>query len=156
LCFEASNVPRFRGQSPLVYRWLEGWAAGCAIVGKRPFGKGVAELIDWQDSTIEIPDDPQDWIPFFEAWLNDEDRLARISVRNQIECRLRHDWRYRLRSIFQQFSLPIPELLTAEIAQLQTCLQPADALKQSLPVLDQDTDRTQAPEPQEIPLRVLS
>lgn len=125
LCFEVSDVPRFRGRSPLVYRWLEGWAAGCAIVGKRPFGQGVGELLDWQDSTIEMPDSPQDWIPFFEALLDDEARLTTIAARNQRECQLRHDWRYRLRDLFQQVNLPLPTSLELEISQLQSrWLQP--------------------------------
>jgi hypothetical protein len=119
LCFEASNVPRFRGQSPLLYRWLEGWAGGCAIVGKRPWGKGVTELMDWPDSAIEIPDDPRDWIPFFEALLTNENWLKEISHRNYRECRLRHDWRYRLRDMFQLLKIPVPARLSREITQLQ-------------------------------------
>ncbi|MBD1909692.1 MULTISPECIES: glycosyltransferase [unclassified Leptolyngbya] len=127
LCFEVSDVPRFQGQSPLVYRWLEGWAAGAAIVGKRPFGKGTDQLLDWPDSTFEIPDSPEDWIPFFEELLANDSLLAKVSARNTLECRLRHDWRYRLQSIFQQFNLPIPEKLAADITQLQAITQPVGA-----------------------------
>ncbi|NJP11984.1 MAG: glycosyltransferase family 1 protein [Leptolyngbyaceae cyanobacterium RU_5_1] len=122
LCFEVSDVHRFRGQSPLVYRWLEGWAAGCGLVGKKPFGKGVAELMDWQDSTIDMPEQPADWIPFLEALLDDETRLAEISLRNYRECRLRHDWRYRLQGMFEQLSLPIPRSLAEEITQFRSQL----------------------------------
>lgn len=119
LCFEVSAIARFCGQSPLLYRWLEGWAMGCAIVGKQPFGQGVAELMDWPDSTFELPDQEQEWIPFFEALLADERRLAQVSLRNYQECRRRHDWRYRVKSMFEQVGLPVPSQLQQEIMQLQ-------------------------------------
>ena len=65
LCFEASHVERFCGRSPILYRWFESWAGGCTVVGKRPFGKGVAPLMDWENSTIELPNESSEWIPFF-------------------------------------------------------------------------------------------
>jgi hypothetical protein len=123
LCFEVSGVPRFGGHSPLLYRWLEGWAAGCAIVGKKPFAKNTATLMDWTDSTLEIPDRPQEWLPFFEDLLTDETRLATLSQRNYRECRLQHDWRYRLREMFTLLNLPIPANLTVELAQIRASLE---------------------------------
>ncbi len=119
ICFESSYVPRFRGYSPILLRWFEGWSCGCAIVGKRPFGKGVAPLLDWENSTIELPDHPADWIPFFEALLENKELLLDISQRNYCEALLRHDWRYRLRDLLTTLSLPIPERLTQEIGWLQ-------------------------------------
>lgn len=119
VCFEASTVHRFRGYSPLLYRWFEAWAAGCTVIGKKPFGQGVAELMDWENSTIDIPEDPGDWADFLEDILADEDTLQQNAVRNYCECVLRHDWRYRLRDMFNTVGLPLPEQLTAEIADLQ-------------------------------------
>ncbi|HEY9739758.1 MAG TPA: glycosyltransferase [Coleofasciculaceae cyanobacterium] len=119
LCFEPSKEERFQGHSPLLTRWFEGWAAGCTIVGKRPFGKKVADLLDWQNSTIEIPDTPSEWLPFFEDLLSDNERLLANSERNYRECLLRHDWRYRVRDMFQTVGLPIPEKLNEEIGQLK-------------------------------------
>lgn len=119
LCFEASNLARFRGRSPLLYRWFEGWAAGCVIVGRKPQDKGIAALMGWQDSTLDVPDDPDEIIPFFEALLQDEPRLQEISRRNYVECRLRHDWRYRFRDLFNTLNLPLPAPLVEQIEQLQ-------------------------------------
>lgn len=119
LCFEPSQVERFKGYSPILTRWFEGFAAGCTIVGKKPFGKGVAELIDWPDSTIDIPDNPSDWIPFFEELLDNPERLQASSQRNYRESVLRHDWRYRIRDMFQTMNLPLPAKLEEEIAQLK-------------------------------------
>jgi hypothetical protein len=123
LCFESVNKARFQGGSPLLYRWLEGWAAGCMIVGKKPTGQGVSALMDWPNSTIELPDHAPDWLPFLEALLNDEGRWADVSWRNYWECLQRHDWRYRLRDLFDCLGLPIPLRLQEEIARLHQ-LQP--------------------------------
>lgn len=118
LCFEASEVPRFYQDSPLLYRWLEGWLYGCTIVGKRPFGPGVAELMDWENSAIDFPDGG-DETEFLEDLLADQDFLAQTSLRNHCECLVRHDWRYRLREMLKIANLPIPERLQSEIQMLQ-------------------------------------
>jgi hypothetical protein len=119
LCFEASNIPRFLGNSPILYRWFEAWAAGCTVVGKKPFGKGVAELMDWENSALDIPDDPSAWIPFFEALLDDDEALMLNAQRNYREALLRHDWRYRLRTLFETVDLASPIKIEQDIAQLQ-------------------------------------
>jgi hypothetical protein len=126
ICFESSYIPRFGGYSPILLRWFEGWSCGCAIVGKRPFGKGVAALLDWENSTIELPDDSADWIPFFEDLLDNREMLLDISQRNYREALLRHDWRYRLREMFTVLNLPIPEQLQHEIKLVQAKAERAD------------------------------
>ncbi|GAB4384638.1 MAG: hypothetical protein Kow00121_48420 [Elainellaceae cyanobacterium] len=119
VCFEASSVERFRGYSPILYRWFEAWAAGCTVIGRKPFGQGVAELMDWENSAIDIPENPADWALFIEALLADNDTLQENAQRNYQECLLRHDWRYRLRDMFNQVGLPLPDSLTSQIADLQ-------------------------------------
>ncbi len=136
LCFEVSNLPRFRGRSPLLYRWLEGWAAGSAIVGTKPRDPEVAPLIDWLDSTLELPTDSADWIPFLEALLDDEEKLAAISQRNYRECRLRHDWRYRLCDLFNTVHLPIPQTLEQELAEIRQRLGITEKFQEGPRVLE--------------------
>lgn len=119
LCFEPSSIRRFWGYSPIQLRWFEAWISGCTVVGKRPFGKGVPELMDWKNSAIEIPDNSADWIPFFEELLRDRDTLIANSRRNYYECLRRHDWRYRVRHMFNMLGLPVPEKLQDEIALLR-------------------------------------
>ncbi|MBF2000762.1 MAG: glycosyltransferase [Synechococcales cyanobacterium C42_A2020_086] len=119
LCFEASSIARFQGYSPILYRWFEGWLAGCTIVGKKPFGKGVASLMDWDNSTLDLPDSPDDSIPFLESLLEDEETLLLNAHRNYHECLLRHDWRYRIRDLLMTVGLPLPEPLNDDIALLR-------------------------------------
>lgn len=119
LCFEGSDIKRFMGYSPLLYRWFEAWAAGCTIVGKKPFGQGVAELMDWENSTYEVPEYPSEWIPFLEELLADEATLLANSQRNYRECLLRHDWRHRLCDLLQTVGLALPDSLVMEMVHLQ-------------------------------------
>jgi hypothetical protein len=119
LCFEPSQVGRFYGRSPILFRWFEGWAGGCTIVGKRPLSKGVAPLMDWEHSTIELPDEASEWLPFLEDLLDDDQFLSANSQRNSLECLLRHDWRYRLKDMFNVLALPLPENLKVELSALQ-------------------------------------
>lgn len=119
LCFEASSSQRFCGHSPLLYRWLEAWAAGCTVVGKRPFGQGVAELMDWPNSVIDLPADPATWIPFFEMLLEDETSLAQNAERNRQQCLLRHDWCYRIEQLLETVGIESPAALTQAIQSLQ-------------------------------------
>lgn len=137
LCFEVSNIHRFLGRSPLLYRWLEGWAAGSAIVGTRPRDPEVAALMDWPDSTLELPPDAEEWIPFLESLLDDEAKLAEISHRNYRECRLRHDWRYRLRDLFNIMHLPIPQTLEQELAEIRQRLGVTEKFQDGPRVLEE-------------------
>lgn len=117
LCFEASDVGRFMGYSPILYRWFEAWAAGCTVVGKKPTGQGVAELMQWENSAIDLPNSPSDWIPFFEDLLEDESTLQRNAERNYREALLQHDWRYRFREMFSTVGLETPETLVEQIGR---------------------------------------
>lgn len=119
LCFEASDTPRFMGYSPILYRWFEAWAAGCTIVGKKPTGRGVAELMQWENSAIDIPDAPSEWLPFFDELLKDEATLQRNAERNHRQALLQHDWRYRIQDMFSTVGLKTPETLDEQIKQLR-------------------------------------
>ena len=119
LCFEASNIPRFQGYSPLLYRWFESWLWGCNPVGKKPFGQGVAELMDWENSVIELPTDPTNWLPAVQETLADQAALGANAQRNYRMCLLQHDWCYRFQTLFNVAGLPIPESLQEYIHALQ-------------------------------------
>ena len=119
LCFEPSQTPRFRQQSPILYRWFESYAAGCTVVGKRPFNPGVADLIDWENSTIDIPDNSDDWIPFIHSIIQDDEMLKINAQRNYIQALRRHDWRHRIKQLLGLIDYPIPDALNNEIDYLQ-------------------------------------
>ena len=77
-------------------RWYESLAAGCVVVGKRPDTEEAEELLDWQDSTIELPADPADALEAICGLLRDPRRISEIRERNVAQVRARHDWRHRI------------------------------------------------------------
>ena len=101
-------------------RWFYGAATGCAIVGKRPITPVADELLNWEDSTIELPEDPRKSVELIEELLQDTTRLHAIHKRNYIESLACHDWRHRIQTIFEAVNLPLPDVLREELSQLKT------------------------------------
>ncbi|MDF0554983.1 glycosyltransferase [Kamptonema sp. UHCC 0994] len=99
-------------------RWFEGGAAGCAIVGKRPITPVAEQLLNWEDATIELPDDPEASVKLIEELLQDEPRLHAIHKRNYIENLTRHDWRWRIKSMLEELKIPLPVRLAEELSQM--------------------------------------
>ena len=124
-CYETAGVPRFRGRSPMLTRWVHAWTSGCTVFGTRPQGGGTGTLMDWPGSTIELPSDEQDAIALVEETLADKAGMALRRHRNVLESLRRHDTRYRIAQMLQSLDLPIP-------APLATGLERLDALAERL------------------------
>lgn len=110
---------RPRAASFVTSRWFESLAAGCIIVGKRPPGEMAAEMFDWPNALIDLPDQPSESTELIKSLAFDARFLQQTRTRNVIEMCRRHDWRYRIRDIYQHFDLSLPESLKAEIIALQ-------------------------------------
>jgi hypothetical protein len=92
---ERKQISRF--PFPFVgQRWFEAMAAGCVVVGQRPGGEEVDQLLDWPESTLELDSQPETAIEQLLDLLGDPDRLASIGLRNAAETREKHDWARRL------------------------------------------------------------
>ena len=128
MCFEPSNIGRFHGRSPLTSRWLQAWAAGCTVVGRRPTGRGVAGSIDWPESTLEIPPDSIEWIPFLEEILNDQEGLDRRRRRNVLEALRRFDTRTRLAEVLADLGLDPTESHRRELERLRATIARYEAV----------------------------
>jgi hypothetical protein len=125
-CYEPGGVPRYRGCSPLLERWIHAWSSGCTVFGTRPRGGGTAELQDWPESTIELPDNPQESIDMVEALLSDREGMTRRRNRNVLEAVRRHDTRRRIALLLSALALPEPDKLKRgleRLSALETQLQ---------------------------------
>lgn len=100
-------------------RWFECLAAGCMIIGRRPVCPEANDLLNWEDATIEVPDDPNSLIPFIEDLLNDKERLQSVQNRNYLNALGRHDWRYRIADMLNYLGLKQPIPLQRSVATLQ-------------------------------------
>jgi hypothetical protein len=105
--------------SIITLRWFYATATGCAVVGKRPTTPLMDELMNWEDATIELPDDPQKSVEFINELLQDEVRLNSIYKRNYVESLARHDWRHRIQSMLEAVKIPLPQGLLEELSQIK-------------------------------------
>ena len=99
-------------------RWFESLAAGCVVVGRRPQTDDYEELLDWQDATIELKDEPQLAVEQVLELLTDRDRLTVISQRNAQHVRSKHDWSFRIMAMLRALNADVPPLLDERAEQL--------------------------------------
>lgn len=102
----------------LGYRWFEISAAGCAVLGRRPQSLATDMCFDWEDSTIELPDDPQEGIRFMGELFADRARMEQIHQRNYYENLVRNDWRHRIKSMLETLSISLPSRLQEDLKQM--------------------------------------
>jgi hypothetical protein len=110
---------RPRAANFVTSRWFESLAAGCIVVGKRPLGEMAAEMFDWPNALIELPDAPSVAADLIKSLAGDVKFLRETRTRNVIEMCRRHDWRSRIRDIYERFQLSLPESLKVEIIALE-------------------------------------
>ena len=114
---------RPRAATFVTTRWLESLAAGCVVVGKKPIGQMAVEMFCWPDSSIDLPDNPLDAVEMIKDLLSDTDFLGRMRAQNVSQMCERHDWRYRIRDIYEHFGMQLPSLLKTELLELQCLVQ---------------------------------
>ncbi|MGA1677538.1 MAG: hypothetical protein ACO377_14075, partial [Pseudomonadales bacterium] len=117
-CFEPSTLARFNGRSTMTHRWPQAWTAGCTVVGRRPTEPELQPYLDWPESTLEVPDDANSWVPFLEMTLQDSEGLQRRRRRNTLEAVRRHDGRWRLSNLMRVLELERPAKLRTELELL--------------------------------------
>jgi hypothetical protein len=103
-------------------RWFQCGATGCAIAGKRPTTPLADELLNWEDATIELPDQPVACVGMLKDLLQDTTRLNTIHRRNYLENLARHDWRHRIKAVMGTLQIPVPPPLGEALSALQAKL----------------------------------
>ncbi|MGH2899176.1 MAG: glycosyltransferase, partial [Solirubrobacteraceae bacterium] len=96
----------------------DAFATGCAVVGKRPTTPEADRLMPWRESTLELPDDPSSAVEMLDALFDDAARLERIRLRNHYQALAHHDWRLRVRTLFEDLGVALPGGLRGELDQL--------------------------------------
>lgn len=120
LCYDpvVTNPERF--PFPFVpQRWFECLTAGCMVVGRRPACVEADQLLDWEDSTLEVPDRLEDLVPFIDDLLQDRDRLHAAHHRNYAQVLSAHDWRYRIAQLLDRLGVPRPSSLERSLGDLR-------------------------------------
>ncbi|MCA9149584.1 MAG: glycosyltransferase [Planctomycetales bacterium] len=96
------NVPeQTLGQSELSARYLEGAAAGAALIGESPRAAQFQDLFDWPDAIVEW-DMYSDDSSALHSLLQNPARLRRIHNTNVVQCLRRHDWIHRWEDVLSK------------------------------------------------------
>ncbi len=127
------NEPEYtQGRDEISGRFYEGAAAGAVMIGEAPQLETFSRQFDWTDAVIHVPFDSPD-IGYTLARLDaDPQRLASIRRNNIVNAARRHDWLYRLRTVFDTFHLqPTPAMLLRQerlqaLASLSDSFWPAE------------------------------
>jgi hypothetical protein len=110
---------RPRAANFVTSRWLESLGTGCLVLGKKPLGQMAEGMFPWSDALIEVPDKPSDAVEMMKSLLSRPNFIQETRRQNVLEMCRRHDWRDRIRDIYQCLGLPLPESLTAELNALE-------------------------------------
>jgi hypothetical protein len=140
LCVEPQGA-RPRAANFVTSRWLESLATGCVVVGKRPQGTMADEMLCWPNAYIDLPDNPAEATSVIRELISDSKFLRSTRVTNVTEMCRRHDWRYRMRDIYQHFNLPLPLRLTEELRLLQLLVERLQLQVQGDALLSSSTDK---------------
>jgi len=123
------NEPTYtQGRDEIAARFYEGAAAGAVMIGEAPRMDCFAQQFDWPDAVIHVPFDSPDIAAILARLDEDPARLARIRRNNMVNAALRHDWLYRIRTVFDTFGLPATPAMLARQQRLQALASlPEDA-----------------------------
>lgn len=127
------HVTRPRAANFVTNRWLESLGTGCVVIGKRPEGQMAREMLCWPNAHIDLPDNPVSAAKTIEGLAFDAKFLRATRMQNVIEMCRRHDWRYRIRDIYEHFNLGLPPRLTSELLSLQLLLEKLELHSREMP-----------------------
>lgn len=87
------------GDVEVPFRYYEGAAAGCVMIGQALDCEPFRQMFGWQNAVIEAQPDGSDVTEVILRLLAEPDLVAHISQTNAVEALLRHDWVYRWKQI---------------------------------------------------------
>ncbi|HEY1904944.1 MAG TPA: glycosyltransferase, partial [Myxococcaceae bacterium] len=106
------------GHEEISGRFYEGVAAGAVLLGEPPRSPEFDRQFGWQDAVVRLPFDSPNVGEFLTGLDRDPQRLERIRRTNAREAALRHDWVYRLETVFATVGLDPTQEMRARRKQL--------------------------------------
>lgn len=107
------------GQVEVGYRYFEGAAAGCVLIGETADAPSFRQLFSWDDVVVPLAPDGSDTDAVLASLAKDPERLAMISRRNAAHSLLRHDWSYRWRALAEQAGLTASDAMLSRRERLR-------------------------------------
>lgn len=116
---KADKPERIVGEYEIGYRFFEGAAAGCVLIGCPPEGELFQKYFDWEDSIVPVEFDEPNIVEII-AELDAQPELVRkIQTNNVRNSLLKHDWVYRWEQILTELGLPATPGIQARKKKLQ-------------------------------------
>jgi Glycosyl transferases group 1 len=113
------NNPEFTaGRDEISARFYEGMAAGTVMIGEAPRTAEFERQFNWPDAVIHLPFDSPDVSNILTDLNSNQQRLATVRARNVREAALRHDWLYRIGTVFDLLGLAPTEKMQQRAEQL--------------------------------------
>jgi hypothetical protein len=114
------NRPEFTaGRDSISARFYEGAAAGTVMIGEAPRTEEFKRQFDWPDAVIHVPFDSPDIGRILLDLASDPARLGAVRRKNVREAALRHDWLYRIQTVFDTLGLTPTEKMRARAKRLE-------------------------------------
>ena len=129
-----ANEPEYtKGRDEISSRYYEGAAAGTVMLGDAPRTEEFRRQFDWPDAVVHMPFDAPQAARLLEELEADPARIERIGRENARHAALRHDWVYRLGTIFETLGLSPTEGMKSRAAALQAIAAGVDGAAPSHP-----------------------
>ncbi|MFX5801328.1 hypothetical protein ABTE09_19655, partial [Acinetobacter baumannii] len=87
--------------------------------GEAPRTDEFKRQFDWPDAVIHLPFDSPDIADILADLNRDPARLQTVRARNVREAAGRHDWLYRIRTVFDALGLPPVDGMNARAERLE-------------------------------------
>jgi hypothetical protein len=114
------------GREEISGRFYEGAAAGAVLLGEPPRSAEFERQFDWPDAVVRLPFDSPEVGEFLAALDRDPERLERIRRTNAQQAALRHDWLYRLETVFASIGQPPTDAMRARRERLDALARMAN------------------------------
>jgi hypothetical protein len=113
------NDPAFTaGRDEISARFYEGAAAGTVMIGEAPRIDEFKRQFDWSDAVIHLPFDCAEIGAMLAELDRDAGRLRKVRHENVRQAALRHDWLYRIRTVFDVLGLAPTERMRERAVRL--------------------------------------
>ena len=76
------------------------------------------EMLNWDGSTIELPDNLNEAINTLDDLIKSNDTLDIQRIINKKNMITKHDWRYRIKDMCGLFGLEMPDKLNDDLGKL--------------------------------------
>lgn len=113
------NRPEFTaGREEISSRFYEGAAAGTVMIGEAPRTEVFNRQFDWTDAVIHVPFDSPDIGKVLASLHAAPERLRAARLANVREASRRHDWLYRIETMFDVLGVPHTEAMAERARRL--------------------------------------